>query len=253
MRSILYTGALVLSVASSSVAQQPDSIAKRDSMQKADSAMRADSILLARELGRIRNEPGNRAPRAGATAADSGTPAVQPSRRLSRPRPRFEVALALPSLLVDDRNGIRVWSTIAPVLGVAGMWKLSPRLTSVVGIRGSLASVSVDAGADDWKAGRTSQLAVRAGLGHTFEAGLGVFVAGSGTWLSGPDDVTPFRDGAGWHWGGDAGVSWRVSRNRPLSLFAAIEGFMLGGATTSDPVPSPAWVRRFVVGVRHDR
>jgi len=251
MRSILYIGALVLSVASSSVAQQPDSVAKRDSAQKADSAMRADSIRLARELGRIRHEPGNRPPRPGATAADSGTSAARPSRRLSRPRPMFEVALALPSLLVRDANGTRVRGTIAPVVGVAGMWNLSPRLNSVAGIRGSLSSVSVDAGADDWKAGRTSQLAIRAGLERTFEAGLGLSLAGLGTWLSGPDDVTPFRDGAGWHWGGDAGVSWRVTRSRPLSLFAVIETFMLGGATASDPVPSPAWVRRIVVGARH--
>lgn len=178
---------------------------------------------------------------------------AQTSRRPSAPRPLFEFALALPSLLVDDKNGTRVWSTIAPVVGVAGTWQLSPRLQSVIGLRGSLASVAVDAGAEEWKAGRTGQLALRAGLEHRVHERFGISAAASGTWLSGPDDVTPFRDDAGWHWGGEAGVSWRAGRTRPFWLFAAVEGFMLGGGTVSDPIPGTAWVRRIVVGVRHGR
>jgi hypothetical protein len=163
----------------------------------------------------------------------------------------FEVALGLPSLLVDDRNGARVWTTVAPVVGVAGTWALSPTLNSVVGLRGSFASVSIDAGAEEWDAGRTSQIAVRAGLERRFRSRLGVSVAAAGTWLMGPDDVTPFRDDAGWHWGGDAGASWRVGRTRPISIFASLEGFMLGGGTVTDPVPGTAWVRRIIVGARH--
>lgn len=64
MRSIVYTGALILSVASQSFAQQPDSVARRDSIQKADSAQRADSIQLERELGRITAEARGRGRRA---------------------------------------------------------------------------------------------------------------------------------------------------------------------------------------------
>lgn len=174
-------------------------------------------------------------------------------RRPSLPRPGFELGLALPSLLVRDANGTRVQANLAPVAGVDMRWKLSPRLHSLVGIRGSIASVSVDAGADKWSAGRTSQLAIRTGLEQRFEAGIGVSLAASGTWLSGPDDITPFRDDAGWHWGGDAGLSWKLGRHRPISLFAVVEGFMLGGNAANDPVPRPAWVRRFVVGARRGR
>ena len=197
-----------------------------------------------RELGRIRSEPGSHA--RTTNTADSSTFL----RRKTAPRLRFELGMALPSTLVDDANGTTIRSGLAPLVGLAGTWMMSPRLQSVIGIRGSVASVIADAGSSDWNAGRTSQMTVRAGLEQHFDSGLGVLVGGSGMWLSGPDDVTPFRDDAGLHWGGEAGVSWRVRPARQLSLFASIEAFMLGGKTADDPIARAAWVSRLVLGVR---
>ena len=243
MRTYVYAGALVGCAMSGAFAQQPDSVARTDSVARADSIQRADSARRARELGRIRSEPHNRARRAGQPA--------QRSSRITRPAVRFEVALGLPSTLVEDANGTTVRTGMAALAGIAGTWMLSPRLQSAVGIRASTASITADAGSSDWKAGRTTQVGARAALEQRFDVGLGVFVAGSGTWLMGPDDVTPFRDDAGLRWGGDAGLTWRARTRQRIGYFVAVETLMIGGATATDPIQSTGWTRRFIIGVRH--
>ena len=237
-------GALWTYAASDASAQAPDSLSKRDSVARADSIQRADSARMQRELGRIRNEPRNRT-----VVSEAERP---PSRRRpSRPSLRFELGVALPSTLVEDANGTTIQTGFAPVLGVAGTWMISPKVQAAIGVRGSFASVTADGGSNDWDAGRSSQIALRAALEQGFDYGVGVFAGGSAVWLSGPDDVTPFRDNAGLHWGGDVGARWRASPSRRLSVFAAVEAFMLGGKTNADPIARPAWARRFVLGVRH--
>jgi hypothetical protein len=70
MRTILWSCALVLGLASQGSAQKPDTTARRDSLAALDSAA-ADSIRLVREIERIQGEPRNRQPSAPATGGST--------------------------------------------------------------------------------------------------------------------------------------------------------------------------------------
>ena len=71
MRTILWCCALLLGLATTGHAQQPDTTTRRDSLAALDSAA-ADSIRLVREIERIQAEPRNRQPAAPATGGGAG-------------------------------------------------------------------------------------------------------------------------------------------------------------------------------------
>ena len=174
------------------------------------------------------------------------------SGRLSRPRTGFELGIATPALLVRDANGARLHLGLSPVLGAVATWSLTPKVRSVVAIRLSTAALNGSEDDQKWDAGRASLASASIGLSGAVHERLSVSASAGPTWLSGPNDVIPFESSTSrLHWGGATGLSWRVSRARPIAAILSLEAFALGGATAVDPVAEAGWVRRMVIGMRY--
>lgn len=176
-------------------------------------------------------------------------------------RPRFEAGIAYTSALVEDANGTSVSYALAPVLGAAMAWTLSPGTNAMLGARVSRAGVNVDHGGEPRSTGNGWIMDVRAELEREVSGcaggplrGCTAISAGVGAlWAGGPDDVTPFTVDRGALLKGEIGASVRVDAARPLYLTTAAQAFRLGGATAADPIRESGTVIRVLVGVRHGR
>ena len=177
-------------------------------------------------------------------------------------RPRFELGVAYATSLVDDANGTSVSYALAPVLGAAYAWTLSPGLSGSIGARASRAGVSIDyADGGSESAGSGWVLDARAALERELGGGCAagapgcamLHAAAGATWASGPDDVVPFTVDRGTMLTGEIGAAVRVARARPLFVTGAAQAFRLGASTVGDPIRETGTVMRFLVGVRHGR
>ena len=166
----------------------------------------------------------------------------------------FEAAVGSPALLVQDANGARLHLGFAPVVGATAAWSMKPGMRFTLGARASAGNLT---GSDDgasWDVGRASLASVHIGLLQDLGTRFGSYASGGPTFLFGPNGVTPFADATSpYHWGLATGFLWKVGGTRPLAATIGVEGFIVGGATLSDPVEEPGWVSRFTMGVRYGR
>ena len=172
------------------------------------------------------------------------------------PRFRVELSAAGSGAFLSDGNGLEVRAGLAPALGVAAAWPFGHRYAVSLFGRASRASVKLSQGGSHWTAGSSRQLDLGAAVerrfrGDVFEARLGA----GGSWLSGPDDVAPFRfvsSGAP-RLSGEAGGSVRLHRSLPLYGVVTAQGVRYGGANATAPEGGSGYVTRLIGGVRYGR
>lgn len=175
-------------------------------------------------------------------------------------RVRLEAGVGYSTHLIEDANGTTVSYAIAPAIGAALAWTLTPGTNGSIGARVSRAGVDVELGGNSESAGSGWVFDVRGLIERELgpcdpgEPGCTAIHAGVGAlWANGPDDVAPFSIARGAMLTGEAGLAVRITGGLPLFLTAAGQIFRLGGASASDPIEEAGTVTRILVGVRHGR
>ncbi|MFN2400097.1 MAG: hypothetical protein ABR543_15865 [Gemmatimonadaceae bacterium] len=176
------------------------------------------------------------------------------------PNFRAEIAVGYSSPLVKDANGTEVRATWSPSIGAGIAWNVAPKTHLSLTLRGARPSLDLEHDGNSWSGGSATIVDVIAAAEReiwqrvALRAGLGL------VWLTGPDDVAPFRGTSGsqrFHAAFDAGAvvrpAWKALATRPIFLTFGIQGFRLGNATASDPVTKPGGILRFMAGVRYGR
>jgi hypothetical protein len=148
-----------------------------------------------------------------------------------------------------DGNGVEVQPGIAPTLGVARAWRRSDRVRVSLGLRGSRATVGIDARDGSYSAGTLTLLDLTA----TLERSLGALAAvhGGAALVAGvgPEDVQPFRLGGRRILSPalELGASVRVTRARPVFAVAAVQAYRAEPGTVGEP----GVVHRLILVLRH--
>lgn len=176
------------------------------------------------------------------------------------PNLRAEIAVGYSTPLVKDANGTEVRATWSPAVGVGIAWNVASRTHVSLTLRGARPSLDLEHDGNSWSGGSATIVDVIAaaereiGQRVALRAGLGL------VWLTGPDDVAPFRGTSGsqrFHAAFDVGAAVRPVLNalskRPIFVTFGVQGFRLGNATASDPVTQPGAILRFIAGVRYGR
>ena len=188
-------------------------------------------------------------------------PADGTAQRVPRPPAWYaEAAIAVARPFVEDGNGTSVKPGVGPVGGVMAAWPARSRTMVTLGVQGSAFSLKLEDGGASWSGGRALQLDIMAGVEYEI-AGCAardqrgctsLRGAAGGTWLSGSDDVLPFRfGGTGLHPAGELGVTVRLLVRRPLSATLVAHAFRLGGSTANDPISNPGTALQFRLGARY--
>lgn len=195
---------------------------------------------------------------AAAQRADSG---AAPARR-SIPAPRWRATLgaSAPTTWADVAGGLTITTGVAPALGVAALWPVSPVTKVTLALRGATSAlrleqdgntrsgdavtlVDVGLGVERAVLGR---LAARAAAGQlTLGAGLDAVV------VRGPSGVAPFDAASAVNPGAHAGVAVRLGGRSPLSVAATVQAFRFGASTVGDQPTDPGAVTRLLLELRH--
>jgi hypothetical protein len=175
--------------------------------------------------------------------------------RLAAVSPRIEAGVVGSSPLLRDGYGTTVRAQVAPVVSLGAAWPAGHATSLSIFLRGSRASVQASQGAWQWSAGTTSQLDVGAAAERWLLSDVVALRLGAAaSWLSGPDDIAPFRfnGSATPHPGAEAGAVVRLLRSRPVAATVVVHGFRYRGSA-GDRVASSGTVTRLMAGVRYGR
>ena len=195
---------------------------------------------------------------AAALAAAAAPLAAADAQGVEWQSPRFRVELdaAGSGAFLTDGNDLEVRAGLAPALGLAAAWPTAHRYAVSLFGRASRASVKLSQDGSHWSAGSTRQLDLGAAIerrfrGDVFEARLG----GGASWLSGPQDVAPFRflNSSTPHLSGEVGGSVRLHRLLPVYGVVTAQGVHYGGANSTAPEGGSGVVTRIIGGVRYGR
>lgn len=177
--------------------------------------------------------------------------------RLAFPRPslRAEIGVVGASPLVRDANGTTVRAQVAPLVGAAAAWQVAGSTSLSIFARGSRGSVSAVQGGRHWSAGTTSQLDLGAAVERALTPVVSLRAGVSASWLSGPEDLAPFRfnEGTNPRPSAEAGLGARLMRTRPLSGTVVAQAYRYGAGSDAAPLASEGTVTRLIATVRYGR
>ena len=172
-------------------------------------------------------------------------------RRASAPdQISVEAGAGFGSIYFEEGNGTTVRGGVAPVLGVEALWATGRSLRAGFAVRASRDALRISDDGRSWGAGHATRFDLYGTLAWDVER-IAFRVAAGPAWLSGPDDVVPFRaQGTAMHWGGGVTVDGALAFDRRLRWRAGVDGLRMtpsGTATT----PVTGMVHRFMIGAAY--
>lgn len=190
-----------------------------------------------------------------------GALALSPARALAQgaewtaPSLRVELAAVGAGAFLTDGNGLEVRAGVAPSVGLAAAWRAGHLYGVELFGRGSNAGVDVSQDGVHWSAGHTRQVDAGAAVERRFGLAFAVRAGVAATWISGPDDVAPFRfmRAGSPHPSAEIGGSVRLVRRWPVHGVLAVQGTSSGGASTRAPAGGRGTLMRLLGGVRYGR
>ena len=171
------------------------------------------------------------------------------------PRLRFGAVVGAGTAWATDDAGVNVEQGLAGGVSGGAGWMVGGGYGLGLGLRGTLGAVTIDDEEGSRSAGTATQVDLLASIEHALGDRLAGHVAAGAAWVSGPDDVVPFRHGNNGRLQptGEVGLALRLTTGRPLSATFALQATRFGSATLADPIKEPGWVNRGLVGVRYGR
>ena len=163
---------------------------------------------------------------------------------------RVELAAAFSTPLVEDGNGVTVRSGIGPVVAADIVWRLRERTAAVATLRAAGSPLSIASSGRRWSAGSVRQLDVAVRLERAVADETTVAAGLTGSLLSGPRDVIPFRAGRFLVlWGGEVAIARRLVASGAMD--AVLAGDVLRVGRQRDERLASGWVGRLRLGARH--
>ena len=161
-----------------------------------------------------------------------------------------EAGAGFASIYFEEGNGTTVRGSVAPVLGVGAEWATGPSLRAGITVRGSRDALRITDDGRSWDAGHATRFDLLGTLAWGAER-MALRLAAGPVWLSGPDDVVPFRgQGTAMHWGGGVVVDGTLALNGRLRWRAGADGVWLTPSGTA-MTPVTGMVRRFMIGAAY--
>lgn len=141
-------------------------------------------------------------------------------------------------------------------VGGGAAWRLGPRSRIAFGIRIARSSLEIAGDGREYSAGSAWTTDLMASMEYSLLPWIALRAGAGFLLLQGPDDVAPFAGTSGGdqlHAAAEAGLAAGLSRSRPVFATLTVQGFRLGGSTTSDPIKEPGTVTRVLFGLRYGR
>lgn len=177
-------------------------------------------------------------------------PVAGQKRSVTKPRVSFEAGAGFGSTYFVREADTRVRGTFAPMIGAGALWATGFRWRAGFLARASRDGVRVTQRDRTWDAGHVTRFDLSGTLGWESERMAVRGTAGS-IFLSGPDDVVPFRgQGTAMHWGGGFIVDGAMGYAGRLRWRAGVDGVWMTPSGTATP-GADGVVQRFTVGVAY--
>ena len=165
-----------------------------------------------------------------------------------------ELGAAGATPFVEDGNGVTTRAGLGVFLGAGVSLEIRDGMSLTAGVRGSTGPLRVESSGSEWRAGRTHRYDVRLGVETGAARHLGIAVSAFGARVRGPDDVIPFRSGAGRipMWGAEVAGHVSLVRAPYIGLLIAGDVARIGSQRRENPPLAAGWVARLRLGVRHE-
>jgi hypothetical protein len=165
----------------------------------------------------------------------------------------FEIGAVGSTPFVEDGNGVTVRAGIGPFGAASVVVPVGSRASVTAGVAGAFGALMVRSAGRRWHAGRTLRADLRAGVRTAAPRALTIGASVIVSRATGPDDVTPFRDGGGiWLWGGEVAVARPVAHRGRLQLLVAGDLSRLAGQGRENPPLDGGWIGRLHLGLRRE-
>ena len=178
-------------------------------------------------------------------------PAGAQRRPMVAPLWSFEVGAAFGSIYFEEgATSTTVRGTVAPMVGVGALWRAGRVVRAGVVARASRDGLRVTDYTREWNVGHVNRFDMSGTLAWEAERIAFRAVAGP-VFLSGPDEIVPFRDrGTAMHWGGGAIIDGTLANKGRLRWRVGADGVWMTPSGTAAPAATGI-VPRIVIGAAY--